>query len=173
MPKQLGEYKQDRAWQETSNGANVVESAAYAAPGSGEVVLGVWLLPIRHSVHGSWITRGERPELRANRSFTTALGRVVSFDSAFYSDGITDSFVGDVMCTSSSCLPSQLNDGIHVAFRSPRNFSMRGMRAVPILFRVESLQTDLSKSATHEALSAQAERFLHEVDFAQISRTFQ
>jgi exosortase J len=173
MPKQLGEYKLNRAWQETSNGANLVESAAYSAPGSGEVVLGVWLLPMRHSVHGSWITRGERPELRANRDFMTAMGKVVSFDTAFYSDGVADSLVADAMCTSSSCLPSQLDDGIHMAFRSPRNFSMRGMRAVQIFFRVESLQSDLPKSAIHEALSAQAQRFLYNVDFAQFSKAFQ
>jgi hypothetical protein len=62
---------------------------------------------------------------------------------------------------------------MYVAFRDFKHLTARQTRVVPIFFRVESLQTNQPKSATYQALSAEAQRFLSGVDFVQISQTFQ
>jgi len=173
MPKQLGEYKLNRVWQEKLDGVNAMQCGAYDAPGSDEFILGVWLLPGEHSIHASWMDRGESPERHENRSFATILGRVIRFDSAFYSDGVTESLVGDTECTYWSCSPFSGDSGMYVAFRDFKHLTARQTRVVPIFFRVESLQTNQPKSATYQALSAEAQRFLSGVDFVQISQTFQ
>jgi len=175
MPKQLGDYKLSRTWQEQLDGAVAVENAAYEVSGSSEAILSVWLLPYLHNVHDSRSIRGEKPEIRVSRSFITALGRSVSFDTAFYSDGITDSLVGNAFCTLSSCLPSYTHneDGVHVRLVDPIDLAMRGKHKVPIMFRVERLHTNIPTTITHNALLEDAQRFLVSVDLSEISRRFQ
>jgi exosortase J len=173
MPKQLGDYKLNRAWQQKVGSANAVESAVYTASGSDEIVLGVWLLPIRHTVHDSMTIRGEDPEMRASRSFVTARGQAVSFDTAFYSDGISDTLAGNALCSPSSCSLSHYENGLHMTFIESMDSAMRGMRAVPIYFRIETPHADAPEDSSYKALSAEAQRFLGGVDLAKLSRTFQ
>jgi exosortase J len=173
MPKELGDYKLNRAWQQQFDGATAVEGAAYAMNGSDEIILGVWLLPTPHSVHDSWMNRGEDPEMRTTKSFVTAQGRTISFDTAFYSDGVTDSLMGNAFCTPSSCSPSHDANGMHMAFTDSMDFTTRGIRAVPIFFRVETLHTDTPRGIIYDSLSAEVRRFLGSVDFAKLSQRFQ
>ncbi len=132
MPKQLGNYKLVRAWQQKTDGKIALESAAYATPGANEIVLGIWLRPTQHSVHDSRAIRGEDPEMRASQSLVTEGGQAVSFDTAFYSDGITDSLAGNAFCTPYSCAPRNNEDGMHMDFTASTNYMKPGMRAVPI-----------------------------------------
>jgi exosortase J len=173
MPKQLGDYQLNRAWQQMVGTASAVESGDYGAPGSSDIILGVWLLPVQHSVHDSRSIQGEDPELRGSRSFVTAGGQMVSFDTAFYSDGITDTLAGNVVCTPSSCSVSHNEDGVHLAFLDLMDFKGRGTRAVPIYFRIESPHADKPKDEISKELSADAQRFLSGVDLSKLSRAFQ
>lgn len=174
MPTKVGDYSLARAWQEDANGRITVESAAYTRPGSGEMILGVWLPPSQHSVHESWRVRGEDPLMRQPRSYSTAGGRAVPFDSAFYSDGITDSFAGNAFCTPSNCLLPNRNLAIHIDFTvDPVDFRTRGMRAVPIFFRAEKAHDGEPQAAVQQELSSEAQRFLVGVDFEELSRRFQ
>jgi exosortase J len=173
MPSQLGDYKLSRAWQQKLDGAIALESAAYATPGSDEITLGVWLLATQHTVHESWMIRGEEPEMRATRNFLTAKGRTVAFDTAFYSDGVTDSLVGNAFCTPASCSQLNSDEGMHAAFTSPMDFTTQGKRTIPIFFRVEALHTGTPKEAVYNALSTEAQRFLGNVDAAGLSQNFQ
>lgn len=174
LPKQLGSFKLNRAWQQEANGRLALETGAYSSGSSGEVILGVWLPPGRHSVRDSWKVHGEDPQLQSSRHFVTAQGRSVLFDTSFYSDGVADSFAGDVICTPSACLPPLRNHGVHLLFTMhPIDFKTRGTRAVPIFFRVEAPRAAVPDSAAYEELSAEAERFLKDIDFPDISRRFQ
>jgi exosortase J len=174
MPKQLGAYRLVRAWQEGSGSDTAIETAAYRTDASGEINLGVWLRPSEHSVHKSWLTHGESPEVHTTRSFVTARERTLSFDTAFYSDGVTDSLTGDVYCTPSVCLSSPENeDGLHLGVEKAIDFSTRGVRAVPIFFVLQVPHTDTPKAAIQSALLSKCQSFLSGVDFTDLSQKFQ
>ncbi len=175
MPKKLGDYDLNRAWQQQLNNAIALECAAYKASGSNEITLCVWLLPTPHNVHDSLSVHGEVPEMRGSSSFLVAQGRTVSFDTAFYSDGITDTLAGNAFCTPSACLPSRTHneDGLHIGFVDPVDVSRQGGRAVPILFQVETAHSDTPQETTYKVLSADAQRFLGGVDLNGISQKFQ
>jgi len=174
MPTEIGVYRLNRAWQEESDGRVELESAVYAAPGADEIIVGVWLPPGWHTMHESWRARGQDPLEPGDRSFTMATGQPVEFDSAYYSDGITDSFAGNALCSPSSCLSSHRAPGLHFEFaKDPIDFSTRGSRAVPIFFRIDRPHDNTPEAALKEALSAEARQFLASADFTQISRKFQ
>ncbi len=43
MPSRVGDFKLSRTWYEQSGGIPIIDSAAYSAPGSGEVMMGVYV----------------------------------------------------------------------------------------------------------------------------------
>ena len=176
VPQQLGDYKLTRAWQEQLPGSDApaLENAAYATTASNEITLGVWLQSSSHSVHDSWMTHGESPQMRASRNFVTAQGQSVSFDTAFYSDGITDTLAGNTYCTPSHCLSALENQGgLHLGFTKAIDFTTRGVRLVPIYFRVEKPHTDAPEAVTYKELSVESQSFLSGVDLTEFSQKFQ
>ncbi len=173
MPKQLGGFPVNRAWQEILNGRPTVESAAYG-DAQEQFILGVWVPSSPHNMHESWRARGEEPKMRGNRTFQTALGRPVQFDAAFYSDGVTDSFAGNVYCTPAGCIPSDPRPEFKMWFLlHPPDFDRPGQRAVSIFFRVDQPHTAASSATMDQDLPSKAQRFLAGVDFAELSRQFQ
>jgi len=174
MPKQLGDYKLSRAWQEMRGSVPVIESGAYRTDTSNEITLGVWLAPSGHSVHNSWLTRGESPQTHTTTSFVTAGQRTLSFDTAFYDDGVTDSLTGDIYCTPSICvsLPESA-DGVHWGVQKTIDFSTRGERAVPIFFVIQMPHTDAPVSAIQNKLVDESQSFLRDIDFPGLSEKFQ
>jgi hypothetical protein len=106
--------------------------------------------------------------------FATANGVSVRFDTAFYSDGITDSFAGTVYCTPTSCSPSHPVNRVRMEFAlDPIDFSTRGRRAVSIFFRIEKPHSDKPRAAVYNQLSLEAQRFVAGLDFTALSRKFQ
>jgi exosortase J len=174
IPKQIGDYKLIRAWQEQFNGDPVLENAVYAQPASNEITVGIWMSPREHSIHWSRMAHGESPEMRTDRSFVTAQGKLIPFDTAYYSDGVTDSLEGNTYCNPSFCrLSGESENGMHIGFRKVIDFNTRGVRFVPIFFRVEKLHADTGKSDINKELSAEAQSFLSGVDFLELSERFQ
>jgi exosortase J len=169
MPKQLGDYKLNRTWQQQEGSSIMIESAAYATAVSDEVILGVWLVESLHNINDSWVLHGKEPELRATKKIVTAQGQIVDFDTAFYSDGITDSFVGNAICNRSSCFHLSDEHGVHLGLQvvTPDG------RMVPILFRVEKPHSNTPRDIVYKQLVAEAQSFLVGVDITQLSRKFQ
>jgi hypothetical protein len=174
IPKQLGDYRLTRTWQEQLRGITVLENAAYRKDESSEITVGIWLSPSQHSVLNSMMIHGESTEMLSRQSFVTAGGQPVFFDTAFYSDGITDSLVGNTYCSPSVCRSSLENEGgIHVVFNRKIDFATRGTRFVPIFFRVERLHTGAPKADTYKELTAESQGFLSGVDFPELSKGLQ
>ena len=125
FPAQIGAFTRTRVWDEQAAGRTLVESAAYSAPGSDEIVLAVWVAPnvYFHDANSCWLARGLEPELLTTEPFATAQGRPIEFSEGFYSDGITDSIVVSASCTPGLCSQSQ-SAGRPAVFAS--SFSGRG-----------------------------------------------
>ena len=174
MPRQIGEYKLSRVWQEEENRQVKVESAAYRRNGGDEIALGVWIAPNSHSLHDSWKARGVLPLFQRNESYLTARDQRIWFDTAFYSDGMTDSLAGNVFCTPSACFPSQQLPSTYMFFSlEPIDFSTRGSRAVSIFFRLDAPHRAGPREDAYEGLAGEARRFLVHLDFTDISLRFQ
>ncbi len=174
MPQQIGAYRLSRTWQEEDNRELRVELAAYAGPQAREFTLGVWLLPSEHSMNDSWLARGEWPLMRRDVVFPTANGQPVLFDTAFYSDGVTDSFAGNAFCTPSSCLLFHRKPASYLALIvDPIDFSTRGERAVPIFFRIDVPHGSLPAARVYDALSSEARGFVSSIDLPNLSGRFQ
>jgi exosortase J len=169
MPKQLGDYKLQRAWQEQLHNSTAMESAAYATAATNEIILGVWLPPNSHNIIDSWAIQGKDPKMRVSTDFVTNHGRHVDFDTAFYSDGITDSLVGNAFCARSSCFQLRNEKGVHVGYADTQPDG----RTVPILFRIEMPHSDAPEEIVYKQLLAEAQSFLAGVDMTQLSQKFQ
>jgi exosortase J len=174
IPKKFGDYKLIRTSQEQSDGDIVSENAVYAKDVSEEITLGIWMSPREHNVHWSRIAHGESPEMRTDLSFITAQGWPVSFDTAYYSDGVVDSLDGNTYCNPSFCrLSGESENGIHFGVKRVIDFTTRGVRFIPIFFRVQKIHTGASKADIYKELSADSESFLSGVDFTELSERFQ
>jgi exosortase J len=174
LPLRLGGYTRVRTWQEQLDGQTSLESAAYLALPFNEVTVGIWLLPREHNIHYSWMIRGESAEMRGSQNFITADGRSVSFDTAYYSDGITDKLAGNTYCNPSHCLTVPKSEsGVNFHFRKIIDFTTRGSRFVPMFFWVERPHTNLPKSEIYKELKDECQDFLVNVDFSEFSQRFQ
>ncbi|MGA2571296.1 MAG: exosortase J [Terracidiphilus sp.] len=180
FPRQIGAFTLARTWDEQSGGKTLVESAAYSAPGSDEIVLAVWVAPdvSFHDANACWLARGLEPELLTAQPFVTAQGQPIEFSTGFYSDGITDSIVVSASCTPGSCSQAQ-QAGAASRFRfivlKPRlnELAATGAHPVPIMIRIDRLHSAAPKSETHGILSAEAQRFLSAFDPLPLSQAFQ
>jgi len=175
MPTQVGEYRQVRVWQEQQAGTLVLETAAFEKAGSGEIELGIWLAPTTHTIEISLATHGETPKEKAVALFSTASGRTVSFDTALYDDGVTETLTGDTLCSPSTCEsgPYKPKNGIHLAITKTVDHTTRGKRVVPIFFKMQAPHTDSGSEAAYRAMSIECKDFLAHLDLTQLSQSFQ
>ena len=189
FPKQIGSFALTRTWYEQSGGQTLVESGAYSAPysatGADEIILAIWVAPYvyYHDANSCWLARGLTPDLVTSLPFVTAQGKSVELSTGFYQDGVTDSIVVSVVCTPGSCSQSQQvasRGRIGFFVLKPRMGEFVGGTAhpVPIMIRIDHLQTDqlhsgASKTVTESALTAEAQRFLAGLDPMSLSQAFQ
>jgi exosortase J len=174
LPKQFGDFRLVRTWQEETNGVVMMESGAYRSPASDEVTLGIWLIQRTHNVHNSWIVQGESPELRSVRNYATLQNRMVPFDTAFYTDGISDKFAGTVDCSPSLCRANIASiNALSLTLTQSSDFAVDDSRAVSFFFSIERAHNAAGKEVVARELSSEAEDFLCGVDFGELSRRFQ
>ena len=180
MPSQIGAFARTRAWEEQIGGTTVEENAAYAAPGSDEVILGVWLSPLSglHDATRCWLARGLQPDTLTTRPFVIAGGDSVPLNTGLYSDGITESIVVNAVCTPLSCSQFQHAASTHWAgFLSldpqTREAAASGTHSVSIMVRIDRLHASAPKSENYNLLSAEAQKFIAGLDPTSLSKAFQ
>jgi len=171
MPKQIGEFTLSRTWYEQINGIPVEENGAYSAPGSDEIVLGVWVAPYYdfHNSTNCWLARGLRPDVLATKPFVSATGQSFPLSTGFYNDGVTDSIVVNAQCTPESC------GQVKFLYLQPQTseFTASGSHLVSIMIRIDRLHSDAVKSANYDLLSAEARKFISGLDLLAVSKAFQ
>jgi len=174
MPPTLGGYKLVRAWQEEIGGSPVLQAGEYSAAPGPELEIGIWLLPTNHSIQASLLTRGDEPKVRVHRQIPTAGGRPVSFSTALYDDGVTQTLIGDTYCSASSCWTSEENgEGMHFTIARVMDHVTRGERAVPIFFKIQVPRTGDSDQLLYSQLLVECQQFLSQVDLSQLGQRFQ
>jgi exosortase J len=189
FPRQIGSFTLTRTWYEQSGGQTLVESGAYSAPGSDEIILAIWVAPLvyYHDANSCWLARGLTPDLVTSLPFVTAQGKSaeksIDLSTGFYNDGVTDSIVVSVVCTPGSCSQSQqvASEGrLSFFVLKPQISELAGGAAhpVPIMIRIDRLESDRlhsdeQKTAAQSALTAEAQKFFAGFDPLSLSRAFQ
>jgi len=180
MPKRVGDFALTRTWYEQVSGTTVLQAGAYSAPGSDEIILGVWVAPVFpfHDANACWLARGQLPDLLTSKSFVTARGNSVALNTGFYNDGITDSIVLNAYCTPKLCMQLQhVTSGSHFGFlfMQPQLGQLAGAEGHPVSFmiRIDKLHTDEPKNVTYGLLTTEAQSFITGLDPNGLSRAFQ
>jgi exosortase J len=180
FPKQIGNFTLTRTWYEQSGGQTLVESGAYSAPGSDEIILAVWVAPFvyYHDANSCWLARGLQPERVTSLPYVTAQGSSLDLSTGFYNDGVTDSIVVSAACTPGSCSESQqVASKGHFSFfvLKPQVSELAGGAAhpVPIMIRIDRPKSDTAAAAAQTALAAEAQKFLSGLDPMSLSQAFQ
>jgi exosortase J len=196
FPKQIGSFALTRTWYEQSGGQTLVESGAYSAPGSDEIILAVWVAPFvyYHDANSCWLARGLQPERVTSLPFVIAQGSSLDLSIGYYYDGVSDSIVVSVACTPGSCSQSQQvasKGHFSIFVLKPQASELAGgaVHPVPIMIRIDRPQPDRPQSGapqsdrphssdpaaaeTQAALTAEAQKFLSGLDPMSLSQAFQ
>lgn len=179
LPKQVGNFALTRTWYEQQNGTPVIEEGAYSQAGSDEITLGVWIAPFfhLHDPEQCWLARGLRPALLAAQTFQTASGEPLALNTGLYSDGIVDSIVVNVFCTSDSCSQFQGVAGKRLGFvvLKPQKNEFTGVTQHPvsIMVRIDRLHSGKAGRETYQLLSDELRRFVANLDLRGLARDFQ
>jgi len=180
MPRQIGSFTLTRTWYERLGGTPVLQAGAYSAPGSDEVIVGVWIEPLSylHDANNCWLTRGLQPESLSVLPFRVVGGQTVHLSTGFYSDGISDSIVLSAPCTPESCLAytGASSRGRHgIVFLAPAMSALTTSEEhlVSIMVRIDRPRSNSPDAATRKLLSDEAERFLDGFNPTGLSHAFQ
>jgi exosortase J len=174
LPASLGDYELVRSWNETlPTGAIIYIWGEYRSVGGGSpIAVGVspvlgWHNPlICHSI------RGDNPEWQGPLDIASQGIGSTSFSSAFYSDGVSQHIEVSTLCSASGC--GEFSTGrTHFGFvyshpKLNSLLSVHGMSAVRILFRVETLNTDLPPDVARQDLTVDLRRFISGVKLADL-----
>ncbi len=179
FPKQIGSFALSRTWYEQSGGQTLVESGAYSAPNSDEVILAVWVAPFVyfHDANSCWLARGLQPQRVDSLPFVTAQGHSADLSTGFYNDGVTDSIVVSLACTPDSCSQSQrVSSKGHFSFfvlKPQLNEFAGAVHPVPFMIRIDRIHSNEPPATIESNLTAEARRFLSGLDPMSLSQTFQ
>ncbi len=180
MPQRVGEFKLTRTWYEQQDGITVEENGAYAAPGSDEIILGVWVAPLFnfHDANACWLTRGLQPDTLTSKQLVAGDGESAPLNVGYYSDGVTDSILVNAICTPASCSQYQRAAAVRrlgflVMEPQLRVFGGSGPHPVSIMIRIDKLHATAPKTVNYGQLSSEAERFVGGLDLKSLSREFQ
>ncbi len=178
MPQRLGAYTLIRTWTDTLvDGVVVYEWGEYASadPTSPHVSVGISPELGVHDAEVCHIARGEDPTWHGQIDAATIAGEM-TFTAATYNDGRTQKLEASTVCDAGSCRQySQTSKHVTLVFAKPhKTLPMQAdtARQVPVLLKVESLDTMEPVSSAEPRLATQLQAFLKDLDLARTTEPF-
>jgi exosortase J len=178
FPQRLGNYTLVRSWNETLDSGPVVYAWGQYAPDGGGAPIAIGVSPVegRHDPFICHSIRGDNPLWQGQ--LTVATGDVVpiSFSSAFYSDGVTQSVEASTMCRGGACGEFS-TDRTHFGFiythPDPKSLlSEDPRRPIRVLLRAETLDMAIPHDAAREQLTQEMRAFLALVRLDELTRPY-
>ena len=179
LPRHVGNYTLQRTWQEKQFGVLVYTWGDYAAPASNgaqsaHVMLGVSPQTV-HDAEVCHIARGEDPTWHG-QIVTPTTGGDVELTAATYNDGATQKLEASTICDQGACRQySETSRHLTVVYARPH----RGMplqadttRPIPIMLKVESLDTMAPVSVMEPQLMATLAAFLKDADLLTLTAPY-
>jgi exosortase J len=179
LPAQIGPYQLTRTWNDTMmTGVIVYTWGEYAAPTqpNGQpgphISLGISPDLGVHDAEVCHIARGEDPLWHGQIVAPSAAGQI-ELTAATYNDGVTQKLEASTVCDAGECHQySQTSEHVTVVYARPhRNVPLSAdtTRPVPMLLKVETLETLTPDPQVRQELTAVLTDFLKNADLAQIS----
>ena len=178
FPETAGNYNLVRRWNETLiGGALLFHWAEYAPAGGGaHVQLGISPMLGSHDTLVCHSARGEDPLWHGPTTFQTVGAGPVEFNSALFNDGATQYLEASTLCNGSSCGESSSN-GKRFGFVYSRPhaatlLSQNPDRPIPVLLKVETVDTTLRVDGARDQLSKDLTAFLSGVNLELLTKPY-
>jgi exosortase J len=179
MPGQIGNFTLQRSWNETQFGVLVYTWGEYAAAPvngvqSAHVMLGISPQPI-HDAEVCHLARGEDPTWHGQIVAATA-GGPVELTAATYNNGAIQELEASTVCDNGACRQhSQTSQHVTLIYARPhRGIPLQSdtTRPIPLMLKVESLDTTTPASMMEPQLAATLSAFLKEADLLTLTAPY-
>jgi exosortase J len=179
FPSRLGNYTRMRTWKdEISPAGPVAYFWAEYAPTNGGTPIAIGVSPILgwHDPLICHYIRGEAPLWRGQLTTATAGGGPSSFSSAFYNDGVTQYIEASTLCRGGTC-GEYATQRTHFGFIYTRTNAESLLRdepmdPIPVVLRVETLDTTIPADAARQQLTNDLRAFLASVKLDDLTRPY-
>ena len=186
LPDRIGSFTLVRTWDETQFGVLVYSWGEYAAPTDPNslaspnsppgphVMLGISPQTV-HDAEVCHIARGDDPTWHGQIVAPTAAGEV-TLTAATYNDGATQKLEASTVCDSGACRQySQTSRHVTLVYARPHRgvpLEADTARPVPVMLKVESLDTMAPVNVIEPQLTAALTGFLRGADLASLTAPY-
>lgn len=178
FPETVGGYNLARRWNESLLGGALLFHWAEYAPVSGGAHVQVGISPVlgAHDTLVCHSARGEDPLWHGPQRFNTVGDVPVEFSSALFNDGATQFLEASTLCNGSTCGESS-STGTHLGFVYSRPhpetlLTQSPERPIPVLLKVETVDTTLRTPQAKQQLAGDLTRFLSGVNLGSLTRPY-
>ena len=178
FPQTVGTYTLARRWNESLlTGALLFHWAEYAPEhGGAHISIGVSPVLGSHDTLVCHSARGEDPVWHGQQAFATAADGVTNFSASFFNDGVSQYMEATTLCNGTSCgeystAPGRM--GIVYSRPHPESLlSQNPQRPIPILLKVETIDTTLPPDIARRQLGSDLTSFLSAVSLESLTRPY-
>jgi exosortase J len=179
MPGQIGNFTLQRSWNETQFGMLVYTWGEYAAAPvngvqSAHVMLGISPQPV-HDAEVCHLARGEDPIWHGQIVAATA-GGPVELTAATYNNGAIQELEASTVCDNGACRQhSRTSQHMTLIYARPHRgipLQSDATRPIPLMLKVESLDTTTPPSVMESQLAATLAEFLKGADLLTLTAPY-
>ena len=178
FPQTVGKYTLARRWNENLlTGALLFHWAEYA-PDDGGAHISIGVSPVLGS-HDTLVchsARGEDPIWHGQQDFATVGDGATHFSASFFNDGSTQYLEATTLCNGTSCGEYSTAPGhMGIVYSRPHPetlLSQNSQRPIPILLRVETIDTTLPADIARRQLGSDLTSFLSAVRLDSLTRPY-
>ena len=178
MPEKIGKFVLVRSWDDTLVGGTIVYTwGDYAADAGNGVHVALGISPVFgvHDAEVCHIARGEDPTWHGQIAAESASG-TVDLTAATYNDGTTQRLEASTVCDGGTCRQfSQTSQHVTLVYSNPhRGLPLQAdtTRPVPVLLKVETLDTTAPAATEEPILAATLGEFLRAADLNQLTAPY-
>jgi len=179
LPQHIGDFTLERTWNETQFGVLVYSWGEYAEPTvngvpGAHVMLGVSPQTV-HDAEVCHLARGEDPTWHGQIVAATA-GGPVELTAATYNDGATQELEASTVCDNGACRQySETSQHVTVIYARPHRgvpLQSNTTRPIPLMLKVESLDTMTPASVMEPRLASTLVTFLKSADLLTLTAPY-
>ncbi len=177
FPQTAGRYTLARRWNETLiTGTLLFHWAEYAPEGGGtHVSIGVSPILGSHDTLVCHAARGEDPLWHGQETINT-VASTVNFNTSFFNDGATQFLEATTLCNGTSC-GEYSSPRAHFGFvyskpHAAALLTQSPQRPIPILLRVETIDTTLASTVARQQLQGDLTTFLSAVSLDALTEPY-
>ncbi len=178
FPQTIGSYTLARAWNENLIGGALLFHWAEYAPADGGSHVSIGISPVLGS-HDTLIchsARGEDPLWQGQTIFPMAGNQSIPFNTSFFNDGATQYLEATTLCNGSTCgeyATGQTHLGFVYSRPDPKTLlSQESTRPIPILMKVETVDTTLPVDIARKQLNGDLQAFLSSVNLDNLTKPY-